>query len=79
MEEVPQDIGTTWGYYIVRGQGRASQPLGQFVMTRSRILTQMALTREAYERSTTVGLCLMAYKFAAADYAYGDDDCNSKR
>lgn len=35
---------------VVRWQGRATQPLGQTAMTRSRYLPQMALTRETYER-----------------------------
>lgn len=35
---------------LVRWQGRATQPLGQTVMTRSRNLPQMTLTRETYER-----------------------------
>lgn len=46
MEEVPQDIRTTWGYY--EGRGGLPSPLGQSATTRSRILTQMALTREKY-------------------------------
>lgn len=68
------------GFYYEGNEGREGLPslLGQFSMTRSRILTQVALTRETYERSTIVGLCLL-YKWSAADHAHSGDVCNSKR